>query len=109
MRDRLHEGVYGMSQVVAMRDHLGGIESQQLFVAGIHGCGGRGWHLNRRIVRLGYEKIVVPTKFLRQCCAEFFSLLRYHFPRIQVHVIVILPDAAVVAASGRDDRRPFEK
>lgn len=61
MLDCLHEGVNGVSQVIAMCDHLGGIESQQLFVVGIHGCRCRGWHLNRGIVRLGHQEIVITT------------------------------------------------
>lgn len=107
--DRLHEGVNGVSQVIAMRDHLGGIESQQLFVVGIHGCRCGGWHLNRGIVRLGYQQIVITTEFLRQRCSHFLPLLRHYFPRVQTYVIVILSGATVVAATGRDDRRPFEQ
>lgn len=107
--DRLHEGVNRVSQVIAMRDHLGGIESQQLFVVGVHGCRCRGWHLNRGIVRLGYQQIVIAAKLLGQGCSHFLALLRHHLSRVQVHVIVILACPAIVAAAGRDDRRPFEQ
>ena len=109
MLDRLHEGVNGVSQVITMRDHLGGVESQQLFVVRIHGRRCTGWHLNRGIVRLGYQQIVIATKLLWQRCPHFLSLLRHHLPRVEIHVIVILAGAAVVAATGRNDRRPFEQ
>lgn len=109
MLDRLHEGVNGVCQVIAMRDHLGGIESQQLFVVRIHGCRSTGWHLNRGIVRLRYQEIVITTEFLRQRCPHFLPLLRDHLPRVEIYVIVILAGTAVVAATGRNDRRPFEQ
>lgn len=109
MLDRLHEGVNRVSQVIAMRDHLGGVEGQQLFVVWVHGCRCRGWHLNRGIVRLGHQQIVIAAKLLGQGRPHLLALLRHHLPRVQIHVIVILPCPAVVAATGRDDRRPFEQ
>ena len=107
--DRLHEGVDRVSQVVAMRDHLGGVEGQQLFVVRVHGCRCRGWHLNRCIVRLGYQQIVIATKLLGQGRPHLLPLLRHHLSRVKIHVIVILPCPAIVTATGRDDRRPLEE
>jgi len=63
---RLQKGVDGVSQVRAVRDDLGDVEGQQLLVVGIHGRRCRGWHLNRGIVRLGHQQIIIAAQLLRQ-------------------------------------------
>lgn len=107
--DRLQEGVDRVSQVRAVRDRLSGVEGQQLLVVGVHGRRCRGWHLNGRIVRLRHQQIVIAAQFLRQRGPELLALLRHDLSRVEIHVIVILPGAAVVAAARGDDRGPFEE
>lgn len=109
MLNRLQKGIDGVSQVRAMRDHLRDIEGQQLFVVGVHGRRCRGWHLNCRIVRLRHEQIVITAKFLWQRGPQFLSLFCHDLTRVQIHVIIILAGAAIVATARGDDRCPFEK
>jgi len=109
MLHRLQKGVDGVSQVCTVRDDLGDVEGQQLLVVGVHGRRGRGWHLNRGIVRLGHQQIIVAAELLRQRGSQFFSLLRYNLSRVEIYVVIILSGAAIVAAARGDDRRSLEE
>lgn len=109
MFDRLQKGVNGVGQVCTVRDHLSGIESQQLFIVGVHGRRCCGWHLNRRIVRLGHQEIVIAAQLLRQRGSQLLSLLRHNLSRIKIHVVVILAGAAIITAARGNDRRSLEK
>lgn len=109
MLHRLQKGVDGVSQVRAVRDDLGDIEGQQLFIVGIHGRRCRGWHLNRGIVRLGNQQIIIAAQLLRQRGSQFLSLLRYDLSRVEIYVVIILPGAAIVTAARGDDRRSLKE